>query len=310
MAFTALEAHVLEFSSNVELLSQQQTSKLESCVTLGTFYGEGAEAIKQYGETEFADLSDPTADTAFDTISKTSRWIYPADKKNALPSTREDWLRMISDPVSPLVAGQAAALGRLKDAYILRGLTGTSQVGKYDAQVATALPAGQILTPATFSLGAVKDAIALLQNADTYMPGDETVVVLSADHARILQDDPEFTSSDYFTSQAFSGGVSGNDMYEQKLQGFLSCRWVVLSSKFLGSDLTTTIAGEDLSNTAFVYRKSGVTLGVWNKDGQMVYSRVDERADKNYTLQVYSKLTLGSTRTEEVKVVKIAVTPV
>ena len=309
MPFTAEEHHVLQFSQNVDLLSQQQMSKLETACTLETFYGEGAEAIKQYGETEFGDLSDPTGDTVFDSIGKDSRWVFPADKKNALPSTREDWLRMISDPVSPLVRGQSAALSRLKDAYVLKGLSADAQTGKYDALVTTPLPGSQILTPTAFTLGDIKDAIQLLEDQDTYVPGDETIVVLPASFARVLQDDPEFTSSDFFTSQVFSGGNQGNAMYTNKLQGFLDCRWVVMSDKFLSSSLVQTVAGEDLSATAFVYRKSGVCLGMWNKDGNQVFSRVDERPDKNYTLQVYSKLTLGATRTEEAKVVKIVETP-
>ena len=305
MAFTALEHHVVEFSSNVELLSQQQTSKLEPVVDVRGFYGEKAEAIKQYGETEFADLTDPTGDTVFDAIDKDSRWAFPADKKNALPTTREDWLRMISDPMSPLVSAQAAALGRLKDAIILGAIGGTSQTGKYDALVGTVLPVGQKIPAAVFTLGLVKDAIQNLEDGDTD-DGSGIVVIIPAKFARVLQDDPEFTSSDFNTSQAFVGG----NMYGEKMQGFLGASWVTMSNKFLTSTLTQTIAGAGIENKIYVYRRSGVCLGIWNKDGKMVESKVDERADKNYLVQVYSKLTLGATRKEEAKVVEITITAV
>ncbi len=303
MAFTALEHHVVEFSSNVELLSQQQKSKLEPVVDVRGFYGEKAEAIKQYGETEFADLTDPTGDTEFDTIDKDSRWVFPSDKKNALPTTREDWLRMISDPMSPLVNGQAAALGRLKDAFILGALGGTAQTGKYDALVPTALPAGQKIPAASFTLGLIKDAIQLLEDNDTD-DGSGIVVVIPAKFARVLQDDPEFTSSDYNTSQVFVGG----NMYTEKMQGFLGATWVTMSNKFLSSALVQAVAA-GVEDKIYVYRRSGMCLGMWNKDGKMVESKVDERADKNYLVQVYSKLTLGATRKEEVKVVEITITP-
>jgi hypothetical protein len=305
MAFTALEHHVAEFSSNVELLSQQTSSKLEPVVDVRGFYGEKAEAIKQYGETEFADLTDPTGDTVFDTIDKDSRWVFPADKKNALPTTREDWLRMISDPMSPLVTAQAAALGRLKDAYVLGALGGTAQTGKYDALAGTVLPAGQKLTQVGFTLGLIKDAIQLLEDNDTD-DGSGIVVVIPAKYARVLQDDPEFTSSDYNTSQVFVGG----NMYTEKMQGFLGATWVTLSNKFLSSTMVQTIAGAGIEDKVYVYRRSGMCLGMWNKDGKMVDSKVDERADKNYLVQVYSKLTLGATRKEEAKVVEITVTVV
>lgn len=308
MAFTADAHHVIEFSSNVELLSQQSRSKLESAADMRSFYGEKAEAIKQYGETEFGDLTDPTGDTVFDSIDKNSRWCFPSDKKNVLPTTREDWLRMISDPMSPLVTAQAAALGRLKDLTILAALGGTSKTGKYDNLQDTALPAAQKIgvtpTVATFSLGLVKDAIQLLEDNDTD-DGSGTVVILPAKFARTLQDDPEFTSSDYNTSQVFVGG----NMYAEKLQGFLGCTWIVLSNKFLTSSVVQTAAGVGIENKCYVYRRSGVALGMWDKDGRKVVSEVTERPDKNYLVQCYSKLTLGATRTEEVKVVEITITP-
>jgi len=303
MAFTALEHHVVEFSSNVELLSQQQKSKLEPVVDVRGFYGEKAEAIKQYGETEFDDLSDPTSDTTFDTIGKDSRWVFPSDKKNALPTTREDWLRMISDPMSPLVNGQAAALGRLKDAYILGALGGTAQTGKYDALTPTPLPAGQKISSAAFTLGLIKDAIQKLEDEDTD-DGSGIVVVIPAKFARVLQDDPEFTSSDYNTSQVFVGG----NMYMEKMQGFLGATWVTMSNKFLSSALVQA-QNAGVEDKVYVYRRSAICLGMWNKDGKMVVSKVDERPDKNYLVQVYSKLTLGATRKEEVKVVEITITP-
>jgi len=303
MAFTALEHHVVEFSSNVELLSQQKSSKLEAVVDVRGFYGEKAEAIKQYGETEFSDLTDPLGDTAFDSIDKDSRWAFPSDKKNALPTTREDWIRMISDPMSPLVTAQASALGRLKDAFILGALGGTAKTGKYDNLVDTALPAGQKIADTAFTLGLVKDAIQKLEDNDTD-DGSGIVVVLPAKFARVLQDDPEFTSSDYNTSQVFVGG----NMYGEKMQGFLGASWISMSDKFLSSTLVQTLAGAGIEDKVYVYRRSGVCLGMWNKDGKMVVSKVDERADKNYLVQVYSKLTLGATRKEEVKVVEITIT--
>lgn len=303
MAFTADEHHVIEFSTNVELLSQQQKSKLEPVVDVRGFYGEKAEAIKQYGETEFDDLSDPTSDTTFDTIGKDSRWVFPSDKKNALPTTREDWIRMITDPMSPLVNGQAAALGRLKDAFILGALGGTAQTGKYDALVPTPLPAGQKIPAAAFTLGLIKDAIQKLEDEDTD-DGSGIVVVIPAKFARVLQDDPEFTSSDYNTSQVFVGG----NMYMEKMQGFLGATWVTMSNKFLSSALVQA-QNAGAEDKVYVYRRSAICLGMWNKDGKMVVSKVDERPDKNYLVQVYSKLTLGATRKEEVKVVEITITP-
>jgi hypothetical protein len=303
MAFTAQEHHVIEFSSNVELLSQQNNSKLEAHVDVRDFHGEKAEVVVQYGTTEFVDLTDPTGDTSFESIGKDSRWVFPSDKKNALPTTREDWVRMITDPRSALVTAQAAALGRLKDAFILKALGGEAKAGKYDALAAKVLPASQKITASAFTLGLIKDAIQKLEDEDTD-DGSGIVVVLPAAYARVLQDDPEFTSSDYNTSQAFVGG----NMYGEKMQGFLGASWVTMSNKFLKSPMVQKMAGAKIENKVYVYRASGICLGQWSKDGKRVVSNIDERPDKNYLVQVYSKLTLGATRNEEVKVVEITIT--
>lgn len=301
MTFTAEPLHVTKFTSNVELLSQQTTSKLEPTVEVRDFVGEAAQAVTQYGETEFGDLTAGD-DTVFDNIDKTSRWLYPTDKKNVLPTTPEDWKRMITDPMSPLVMAQAAAASRLKDMFVLGALGGTAQTGKAGA-VAVPLPASQKISATAFDLSLIKDAIQKLEDSDAN-DGSGIVVVMPAEYARVMQDDPEFTSSDYNTSQAFVGG----NMYDDKLQGFLGASWVSLSSKFLLNAGTQAIAGAGIENKVYVYMRSAICLGMWAKGTGRIRSEVSERPDKNYLVQVWSAMTLGATRKEEAKVVEITIT--
>lgn len=291
MAYAVPDHHVLQFSENVALLSQQKMSKLEIAVTHQDCFGEGAQLVNQYGTTEFADLTDPKADTAFDSIDISARWVFPSNKKNVLPVTREDQLRTIYDNQSPLVMAQAAALGRLKDTIILAALSGKAKTGKYDSLADTALPATQKLGGSTvaFSLDLCKDAQARLNDAD--VPQEDRFAVISPKMARILLDDPEFTSSDYNTSKALSG-----PSYEG-LQGFLGFSWIVTTQI---PDTTPST-----SKAAYFFHKSGISLGIWNSDGQSVFTRITERSDKNYITQVYSKITLGASRVEEVKVVTV-----
>lgn len=288
MAYTVPEHHVLQFSEQVGLLSQQMESDFYAVVDVRDFFGEGAEAIKQYGTTAFVDLSDPVADTAFDTIDKDSRWCFPSDKKNVLPVTREDELRTIINPTNPLVMGQAAALARLYDATIMAAAIGTAKTGKYDALADTALPAEQIInstaTGVAFSLAFVKQAKKKMDDAN--VPKMGRYIAVSPDQMSRLMDDPEVTSADYNTVKAL---VSG------EINTFLGFTWI----------MSTSVPVTGNIESAVCWHRSGLSLGLWSRDGQRVFTRITERSDKNYTTQVYSKLTLGATRTEEVKVVEI-----
>ena len=57
MAYTVPEHHVLQFSGNVELLSQQTESKFLNAVDMRDFYGEGAD----YAGAEYLYLFDGQA---------------------------------------------------------------------------------------------------------------------------------------------------------------------------------------------------------------------------------------------------------
>jgi hypothetical protein len=285
------DIYVAQFSQNVALLSQQKISKLMRTVTMQDCFGEQAQHVVQYGTTDFAELTDPTADTAFDTIDKTARWIFPTDYKNVLAVAREDELQTITDPTNPLVMGQAAALGRLYDSVILTALTADCSTGKFNSLTTTSFDSDNALGSSTtaFTLDLMKDAITVLDDND--VDAMDRWAVISPKMARILLDDPEFTSSDYNTSKALAGQMA------QALQGYLGLNWVI-STQLPDATAST-------SKYAYIYQKSGIAMGIWGSDGQSVFSRIDPRPDKNYIKQVYSKVMLGATRVEESKVVTI-----
>lgn len=295
MPYTVPEHHVLQFSSQVALTSQQKLSKLAGLVRNETFYGEGAEALKQYGDTEFVDLTDPTSQTAFETIEKNSRWCFPSNKKNALITTREDELRTIINTTNPLQMGQSAALARLIDNTIITGALGTCQTGKYDAQVAVPLPASQKINDNATPANITKFGLTYVKRAQTKfdeneIPEDGRILVISPAMREMILNDPEATSHDYNTVRALVNG---------QIDTFLGFKWVV-------SNRLPVVGGVV---SALAYHRDKVVLGTWSRDGQKVFTRVTERPDLNYATQVYSKLTLGATRLEEVGVIEIKHNP-
>ena len=73
---------------------------------------------------------------------------------------------------------------------------------------------------------------------------------------------------------------------------------------FLGINFVTTEripgAGDDPTNCP-MWAKSGMHLCVWND----ITTKISEREDKSYATQVYLKTTIGATRLELGKVVKV-----
>ena len=68
--------------------------------------------------------------------------------------------------------------------------------------------------------------------------------------------------------------------------------------------VSTRLAKSGNIRTCFAWAEDGIKLAV----GKDVMSRIDERADKSYSTQVYYCATFGATRMEEEKVVPSSVT--
>ncbi len=80
-----------------------------------------------------------------------------------------------------------------------------------------------------------------------------------------------------------------------QLDSFLGFKFIV--SNRLKFDATNT---DD--RLAYAFTADAIKLAV----GQDVVARIDERADKSYSTQVYYAMSIGATRMEEEKVVEIA----
>ena len=66
--------------------------------------------------------------------------------------------------------------------------------------------------------------------------------------------------------------------------------------------MTNRLTDDGTSRQCIAWAQDGFTLAI----GKDMSSRIDERADKSYSTQVYCSMTLGGTRMEEVKGVEIA----
>ena len=285
MSFQVTTAFVQQYSTNVQLLLQQRGSRLRDCVTVGSYTGKAAKVVEQIGEVTAQARTSRHADTPLISTPHDARWVHPTDYEWADMIDDQDKLRMLIDPTSPYAMNGAYALGRAMDSLIITAALGTALTGENGSTSTAFDTANQQI-----AVGAAGLTVAKLRTAKKKLMANEVDVendplycAVTAVQLDNLLGTTEVTSSDYNTVKALVSGSVDTFM------GF----------KFIHTELLGLDGSSD--RRCIAWAKSGLHLGIWND----ITTKISERADKSYAMQVYVKGTFGATRVEEGKVVEI-----
>lgn len=289
MAYEVAAHHVLQFTKNVELLLQQKESRLTGAVQSSTYEGKQAQVVLQYGDVTMDPITAGTAagnwmgDTVWSSIEHHQRWVIPTDFAVSLPIAHQDVIRMLVDPQSGYANAIQAAHNRRVDATIAAAAIGAASTGEYSALVSTTLPTAQIIVDGGTGL-TVDKLIAAREKLDAAMvdSSDERFIVVGSRQISDLLKTTSVTSADYNTVRALVQG---------EIDTFVGFKFITYEALSVATSI----------RNCFAFVKSGIHLGLWDN----LEVRVDERADKNYTRQIYARRTIGATRTQEKKVVQI-----
>jgi hypothetical protein len=123
-------ASVQQYKANVELLLQQEGSRLRSMVTTGTHVGKAASIVEQFGVTTAVLKVTRHSDTPLLDVPQDKRWVFPLDYEWGSLIDNEDQLRMIVEATSPYARAAAAAMNRAIDDLILTQIFGTNFKGE------------------------------------------------------------------------------------------------------------------------------------------------------------------------------------
>ena len=280
-------AFVQQYSSNVQMLSQQMGSVLRGVVDVESVVGKNA-FFDQVGKTTAVLRTSRHSDTPQIDTPHSRRRVSLADYEWADLIDNADKVRLLIDPTSSYAKAAAAAMGRAMDDVIIAALGGTSYTGE-TGTTTVALPSGQKPYSASQSDGLT---VAKLLNAKKILdladvdPSLPRFIVCGPTQISDLLNTTEVKSSDYNTVKALAMG---------QLDSFLGFKFIV--SNRLKFDATN--ADDRL---AYAFTSDAIKLAI----GQDVIARIDERADKSYSTQVYYAMSIGATRMEEEKVVEIA----
>lgn len=285
-------ASVQQYKGNVELLLQQTDSRLRGAVTVGSYTGKAASVVEQFGATAAVQKTSRHSDTPLLDISQDKRWVFPSDYEWASLIDNQDKLRMVIDPTSPYAAAGAAAMNRTMDDIILSAIFGTNYtgengttsesfgtVGTGDYDVASTVGG----TASSLNVPKLQKAIRLLMTANKGELMEPVFAAISSYEHDALLKEAQINNKDYGNSAVLVDG---------RVKRFMGVDFII-------TERLTITSGNRLIP---VWLKSGMHLGMWNE----MQAKVSERNDKGHAWQVYLAMTLGATRTQLGKQVRIS----
>lgn len=296
------EAFVQQYGANVMHLSQQKGSKLrpfvrsESQQSKAKFFERigTVSAIKKVGRHS----STPQMDTPH-----SRRMVTLEDYEWADLVDDQDKIRLLISPESEYVMAAMWAMGRAMDDVIIASALGTAYAGE-NGQTAVALPDTQKYA-ANNSTSFVNLNVKTLRAIKRMFAANEVEgnlnIAVSSSQIESMLGQTEVTNSDYASVKALVQGEVDSFMGFK----FHSLERLSAQASALAADPTTGVVGAGSSvvgfRKCFAWANEGVILSV----GKDAINKISERPDKSYAMQVYSCMSIGGTRMEEVKVVEV-----
>lgn len=296
-------AFVQQYSTNIQMLLQQQGSRLRSAVQEQSFTGKAASMVEQFGSVNPVRNSGRHTDTPLISTPHDKRWIYPNDYDWADLIDDQDKLRMLIDPSGPYTMAGVNAMGRAMDDEIISGFFNanlTGENGTTSTGLLSAYNSGSQVVASTVGAAAatglniakLRAAKKILLQSEVDVDNDQLFVAISAKQHDDLLNEAQAISLDYNTKPVLVDG---------KITSFMGFNFI-LSERIPGAaNFNTAINGSVTGYTTGslyllpFWAKSGVTLGIWGD----IQVSVDKRPDKRNATQVYVKGTFGGARNEE-----------
>jgi len=286
MSSNITTSFVEQYSSNVQMLSQQMSSKLRGSVDVESIVGKNA-FFEQIDSTAAVLRTSRHGDTPQIDTPHSRRRVSLADYEWADLIDDTDKIRSLVDPTSAYAKNAAAAMNRAMDDVVITAINASASTGVSGA-TGVALPSTQKFATSNQSDGlTIAKLLAAKKNFDNndIDPSRRRFLVCGPQQIADLLAVTQVTSSDFNTVKALAQG---------DINSFLGFEFIM--SNRLPFDATN---GDD--RLIFAYTEDAIKLAI----GKDVSAQISERADKSYSTQVYYCMSLGATRMEEKAVFQI-----
>lgn len=288
-------AFVEQYSANVEFLAQQMNSRFSGKVRMESQRGK-SKFYEQIGSTAAVKISSRHQDTPRVDTNHQRRASYLNQYVWSDLIDQLDQVEMLIDPTSAYAQNAAMAFNRAKDQEVIAAATGTAyaDTGTGNGTVsAVSFPSAQQIVVSYTTTGTGSNSgltLAKLVKAKSILSAAEY---------------PEGSKLYFAYRQQELDNLLNNvtqvsDIHTSQVKALVAGE----VNNFLGFEFVRTQLLSVSSNvaTCFGWVESALLLAV----GQDARGRVSERADKNYSTQVFMDMSIGSTRMQEALVVSVA----
>lgn len=300
MSFAVNATAIQQYNNNVDLALQQKVSKIAPYAMSQDCNGEQAEIVNLIGAAKPNVADTRHGDTKYVNTPHDRRWMAKPDEQYFADLVdTNDRLRAGIDLQGAYVMAAAATIARARDDAFIAGFYGTALTGKTGTTQVT-FPAGNIVAATVgaavntgMNVAKLRAARAMLVRNLVDIDMEELYVALMSQQTDNLLNEIQATSKDFISQKDYSVTESGK---LSRLFGFniIECEFGN-SASFNNSALTFDTVNSFRKNP--FWAKSGMVMGQWGG----INSSIDKLPQKQLSVQVFSGITVGASRTQENK---------
>lgn len=285
--------YVQQYANTISLLLQQKNSRFESAVTTGSYIGKQASPVDQIGAIDMLPVTTRFAPMGRVDAALDRRWVSPSDFELPQLIDSFDKLRLLNDPSSAYLQNAIQAANRKKDDLIYAAFFATAKTGEVGG-TSTAFGTNQFVsvntggTASNLNVAKLRAGKKILMANEVDFDEDEVYCAISSTEHDSLLNEIQVVSTDFNDKPV---------LVEGRVTRFLGINFIM-------SERMTT-ATDDTAGTSRqipMWAKSGMHLGTWND----MQTDITQRRDlSGMPWQAYLAMSMGATRLEEKKIVRI-----
>jgi hypothetical protein len=288
----------VEYRLGVAYQLNEKTGKLSPLVGSSDNYSDKLAQIEdRFDDLTVREVTTRNGDTVNTDIDVERRWIAKPRRQNVAPLIdRDDAASTKVDLKSPLVVQTARAIRRAHDNRFLQGFYGNAYTGETGT---TAVPFKASNVLAAGGVGITKNKlISMKELISTRLVDEEEMglplMIITAKQVSDLLKINELVSRDYnpLNSDTMKAALLNGKPTE--FMGFTFLKSEIGNSKPFPDASTLTLNGSS-ERLNPVFYPQGMHKGVWTE----FFGQITERADKNYSTQVYAETIVAFTRINE-----------